>query len=111
MNDSRNLRPVTLREVAGLDNSLQTLISDDVEKLERRTGRACLTLFPLANRRRGGVQVVREHRLTEMQLLTQTFNVSRTELPHGRWTNRVKLTHGYLADRTSITQCRQVTTK
>src|SRR5690625_3590879 len=48
--------------------------------------------------------MVGEHWLAEVQGLTQTLNVLRTDLSHRRQTHSVDLTHGHLFDCASIVQ-------
>ena len=65
--NSRSHRPAATRHRRPSENSLQPLVRDDIEQLERGAGRAGFALLPLAHCRSGGVQMQREHWLAELQ--------------------------------------------
>ena len=93
------------------DDSFQPLVIDDIEQLERRPPRMSFTLFPLTYSGSGGMQVEREHRLTEFQPFAQSLDVGGTELPH-RWREeRIELAHLLLADHSRGLERGQVATK
>lgn len=87
---------------------LQPLVGNDVQQLERRPCGTGIAVLPLAHGRCGCVQMMRKHRLTEIQPLAQAPNIGSTKLPHRRRAKCIEVTHRHLANYASIMQCSEI---
>jgi hypothetical protein len=93
------------------ENGLQSLVGNDVEQLESRSGGARFALLPFAYGRCGGVQMMRKHGLAELQRLPKPPDICRTQLPDRRRTEAVELAQRHLPDGARSLQYRKVVAK